>query len=53
MSPDLWLWSSENAKIEMDNYITMTDVTLDIFSIPIFYSPWLKFPIKNKRESGF
>ena len=51
--PSIYGFSSENAKIEMDNYITMTDVTLDIFSIPIFYSPWLKFPIKNKRESGF
>ncbi len=51
--PPIYGFSSENAKIEMDNYITMTDVTLDVFSIPIFYSPWLKFPIKNKRESGF
>ncbi|WP_158998976.1 hypothetical protein [Pigmentibacter ruber] len=51
--PPIYGFSSENAKIEMDNYITMRDVTVDFFTVPVFYSPWLKFPIKNKRESGF
>lgn len=51
--PPIYGFSSEKAKIEIDDYITMQDVTFDIFSIPVFYSPWLKFPIKNKRESGF
>ncbi len=49
----LYSFSSQKAKIEIGDYITMQDVTLDVFSVPIFYSPWLKFPIKNKRESGF
>ena len=51
--PPIYGFSSENAKIEIDNYITMRDVTVDFFTVPVFYSPWLKFPIKNKRESGF
>ncbi|APJ02647.1 LptA/OstA family protein [Silvanigrella aquatica] len=51
--PPIYEFSSEKAHIEVDNYITMRDVTVDFFSIPIIYSPWLKFPIKTKRETGF
>jgi LPS-assembly protein len=51
--PPIYGFSTQNANIEVDNYITMRDVTFDVFSIPIFYSPWLKFPIKSKRETGF
>lgn len=49
----IYSFSTQTANIEIDNYVTMKDVTLDLFSIPLFYSPWLKFPIKTKRESGF
>lgn len=51
--PPIYGFSSQNANIEVDNYITMRDVTFDVFSIPMFYSPWMKFPIKTKRETGF
>lgn len=51
--PPLYGFSTQNAKIEVGDYITLKDVTLDMFSLPVFYSPWLKFPIKNKRETGF
>jgi len=50
--PPIYGFSTQDANIELDNYITMKDVTFDLFSIPVFYSPWLKFPIKNKRETG-
>jgi LPS-assembly protein len=51
--PALYSFSSQNSVIEKDKYLTLHDVTLDILSIPVFYSPWLKFPIKTQRESGF
>ena len=51
--PPIYGFSTQNANIEVENYITMRDVTFDVFTIPVFYSPWLKFPIKTKRQSGF
>ncbi|WP_186646679.1 hypothetical protein [Fluviispira vulneris] len=51
--PPVYGFSSQNATIELNEYITMRDVSIDLLSIPIFYSPWLKFPIKSKRETGF
>lgn len=51
--PPIYGFSTQDANIEVDHYITMKDVTFDVFSVPIFYSPWLKFPIKTKRETGF
>ncbi|KAB8030679.1 LPS-assembly protein LptD [Fluviispira multicolorata] len=51
--PPIYGFSSQNTTVDVNDYITMKDVTFDLFSIPIFYSPWLKFPIKEKRETGF
>ncbi len=51
--PPLYGFSSNNAQIEMGQYLTLQGTTLDIFSVPLFYSPWFKVSIKNKRESGF
>ncbi|MBX9704445.1 MAG: hypothetical protein K2X39_09860, partial [Silvanigrellaceae bacterium] len=51
--PAAWAFSTKKASIEVGDYITMQGSTLDILEVPIFYSPILKLPIKNKRESGF
>lgn len=49
----LWGLSAREALVEPDEYVTLKGATADVVSIPIGYSPWLKFPIKTKRQTGF
>lgn len=51
--PPIYGFSTNSAKIEVGDYVTMQGATLDVFSIPTFYFPWVKISIKNKRETGF
>ena len=32
---------------------TATDVTLRLGGVPVFYAPWFRFPIDDRRRSGF
>lgn len=36
-----------------EGYGTGRNVTLRVKDIPVFYSPWLRFPIDDRRQSGF
>ncbi|MES2616046.1 MAG: hypothetical protein V4591_11610 [Bdellovibrionota bacterium] len=51
--PAIYGFSSQNAQIDVGNYITLQGATFDLFSLPLFYAPWFKLSIKNKRETGF
>ncbi len=51
--PPIFGFSTQKAKIDVGNYITMQGSTFDILSFPLLYSPWFKLSIKNKRETGF
>lgn len=51
--PPIYGFSTNSAKIEMGDYVTMQGATFDVFSVPTFYFPWVKISIKNKRETGF
>lgn len=48
-----WGLSAARAIVEPNEYITLYGSTLEVSSFPLFYSPWLKMPIKTKRQSGF
>jgi hypothetical protein len=49
----IWGLSAREAEIEPDEYVTLRAATVDVATIPVGYTPWLKFPIKTKRQSGF
>jgi len=51
--PPIFGFSAQKAELELDQYATMEGFTFDIFSIPIFYLPWTKLSIKQKRQTGF
>lgn len=51
--PPIFGFSAQKADLNLNNYITMEGSTFDIFNVPIFYLPWSKLSIKNKRETGF
>lgn len=49
-------WHLASSKITLDNQSQIghaKNVTLKVGTVPVFYFPWLKFPISNQRLSGF
>lgn len=49
-------WFLETRELELDTLRqvgTARDATVRFFGAPIFYSPWLEFPLSNERKSGF
>lgn len=49
----IWGLSTSDALIEPGNYATLYGATVDIATLPAAYVPYIKFPIKTERESGF
>lgn len=48
-----WGLSASYADITPNRYATLYGMTIDVADIPVGYLPYLKFPIKSERESGF
>ncbi len=49
-------WHFASSKINLNNETqigTAKNVTLNVADTPVFYFPWLKFPLNNQRLSGF
>jgi len=49
-----WKITGRRGKIKKDDYIEMQDVVFRIKNIPVFYLPYLRYPIKEEgRGTGF
>lgn len=49
-----WKITSRKGKIKKEEYIEMSDVLFRIKNIPVFYLPYLRYPIqKDGRATGF
>lgn len=49
-----WKISGRRGKIKKDKYIEMQDVLFRIKNIPVFYLPYLRYPLKAEgRSTGF
>lgn len=54
VSVDSWHLASSSIKLDNESQIGHAkNVTLKVGTVPVFYFPWLKFPINNQRLSGF
>lgn len=54
--PDNEIWRLESRKTTLDDSTatgTSRDVTIWVFGVPLFYSPYLSYPLDDKRRSGF
>jgi LPS-assembly protein len=51
-NPD-WEISGSEMKLTIEGYGLMKDAKLSARDVPVFYSPFLPFPAKTKRQSGF
>ncbi|WDP88991.1 MAG: LPS-assembly protein LptD [Desulfobacter sp.] len=50
-SPD-WKITGRNIKVTVEGYGRAAHTTLWAKKMPVFYSPYLVFPVKNKRQTG-
>jgi len=49
-----WHLASSDIKLDQETQIGYAkNVTFNVLDVPVFYFPWLKFPINNQRLSGF
>jgi len=48
-----WLISSRKGKIVKDKYIEMWGALLKVKKIPVFYLPYLRYPVKDGKSTGF
>lgn len=51
VSPD-WKITAQKLDITVEGYGTLANGALWVKNMPVFYTPWLFFPVKNKRQSG-
>jgi len=47
-----WKILTHRAKVELGGYATASHPVFLVQGVPIFYSPFLFFPVKNERQSG-
>src|SRR3989304_5701270 len=48
-----WGFYSTNADITFGEYLTSWNTLFYIKDVPVFYFPYLRFPVKHERETGF
>jgi lipopolysaccharide assembly outer membrane protein LptD (OstA) len=50
---DPWQISAKTADVEVGGYATTRNTSFDILGVPVMWFPWMRFPVKTERESGF
>ncbi|MGV1100111.1 LPS-assembly protein LptD [Thiovibrio sp. JS02] len=48
-----WSFRSSKTKLTVDGMAHLSNVRLQVKDVPVLYTPYLTFPAKTKRESGF
>jgi LPS-assembly protein len=48
-----WKFGAGNLDMTIDDYGTAKDVVFYIKDVPVFYFPYIVFPVKRERQSGF
>jgi LPS-assembly protein len=51
-TPD-WSFHLARAEVELEGYAHIHHATMDVKEVPILYTPWLLWPAKRERASGF
>jgi LPS-assembly protein len=51
--PKSWSLSGRSMDLEVEGYAFIKDMLLMVNEIPVFYFPYLIFPVKTERQSGF
>lgn len=48
-----WRFTGRETLVTLEEYASVWGATFQVKNIPLFYSPYLIFPVKTKRQSGF
>jgi lipopolysaccharide assembly outer membrane protein LptD (OstA) len=48
-----WEIDVKDADLELGGYAVGRDLWFKMFDVPVLYVPWLIFPVKTERQSGF
>jgi len=48
-----WQIRAEKADIEVGGYATARNTSFDILGFPVLWTPWMRYPVKTERETGF
>lgn len=47
-----WLIRSEEAELEIGGYGTARNTVLDVLGVPVFWLPWMRYPLLTDRATG-
>ena len=48
-----WRFSSSRANLKRNDYIEMWNATFRLKNIPVFYIPYIRYPVAEGRQTGF
>ena len=51
--PPLWRFGAQRIKTHVQKYVDIRSGTLQIGNRPIFWIPWIVFPVNTRRKTGF
>jgi lipopolysaccharide assembly outer membrane protein LptD (OstA) len=51
--PEPWRIRAREAELEIDGYGTVRDARFEVLGVPLVWLPWMLYPIKTQRETGF
>ncbi len=51
--PTPWELEIEDARVELGGYAVGKNLVFKILDVPVLYLPWLAFPAKSERQTGF
>lgn len=50
---DPWEVKAAEADLEVGGYATARNTTFDVLGVPVLWLPWMRYPLKTERETGF
>jgi LPS-assembly protein len=48
-----WRFTAQESLVTLEEYMTVKGATFEVKNVPFLYSPYLIFPVKTQRQSGF
>jgi len=48
-----WEFEAKDASVEVGGYGVAHDVWFKAFDVPLLYTPWISYPLKTERQTGF
>jgi LPS-assembly protein len=52
-APEPWKIRASEIDVEVEGYGTARNTTVDVLGVPLVWLPWMIYPIKTERQTGF